>query len=207
MKHTPFSIALMAGGQSTRMGTDKGLLPFMGRPMALYILDQVANLSEDIFIVSNKPDDYRQIAGNIHPDKITGIGALGGIHAALTYAHYGLCLVLACDMPFISKDLIGYLVERTEGVDAVIPDLGDNKLEPFRALYRQTCLPAVEAAIEAGQRKAVSFLPQVKARYINKAELERLNPSLDTFLNINTPEDVVEAEAYARQLAQGEESA
>lgn len=207
MKHTPFSIALMAGGQSKRMGTDKGLLPFMGRPMALYILDQVANLSEDIFIVSNRPDAYHQMTDNIYPDKIAGIGALGGIHSALVYAQHALCLVLACDMPFVSKDLTGYLVERTERVDAVIPDLGGNKLEPFRALYRQTCLPVIEAAIEAGQRKAVSFLPQVKATYISKAELERLNPSLDSFLNINTPEDLVEAEAYARQLAQGEESA
>ena len=197
-----FSIALSAGGQSTRMGRDKGLLPFMGIPMYQYIVNQVLPLSEDVFIITNNVADYSSYDGRVLPDKIPGIGALGGLHAALTYAKHDLCLVLACDMPFINTTLIDCLLGVSDGADVVIPELGPELLEPFRAVYRKSCLAAVERAIQAGERRATGFLPMVKVNKLTRQTLEGINPSLDSFLNINSPKDLAFVEGYAKQNEQ-----
>jgi molybdopterin-guanine dinucleotide biosynthesis protein A len=197
-----FSIALSAGGQSTRMGRDKGLLPFMGIPMYQYILDQVLPLSEDVFIITNNVADYSSYDGRVLPDKIPGIGALGGLHAALTYAQHDLCLVLACDMPFVNRNLVDYLLGASDGADVVIPELGPGLLEPFRAVYRKSCLAAVERAIQAGERRATGFLSMVNVYKLTRPTLEEIDPTLDTFLNINSPKDLAYVEGYAKQNEQ-----
>jgi molybdopterin-guanine dinucleotide biosynthesis protein A len=197
---TSFSVALVAGGKSSRMGTDKGLVSLRGKPLFMYIIDQVTNLSDDIYVVSNNSGSYPAISYRILPDEIPGIGALGGILTALTGAQNELCLVLACDMPFINEPLIKRLLDGVEGRDVAIPQLAPEQLEPFRAIYRKTCLPAIEQAIKDGERRAVGFLPQVNVDVVSRSILEQLNPTLDTFFNINTPEDLAEMEAYARQL-------
>jgi molybdopterin-guanine dinucleotide biosynthesis protein A len=199
---SPFSIAIEAGGKSSRMGQDKGLLIFLGNPLFQHIIDQVADLSDDIFVISNQPERYATTSVPVYGDSIEGIGALGGLFSALRHAQHERCLVLACDMPIVNRDLILHLVRAAPGADAVVPQLDERKLEPFRAVYARSCLPAIESAIQRGERRAVSFLPYVDTLYVAREELEALNPSLDTFLNINTPEDLARVEAYARQLEQ-----
>lgn len=194
----PFSIALLVGGKSSRMGTDKGLVPFMGKPLFQYILDQVTDLSDDVFLITNRPGAYSRSATPKFVDKIPGIGALGGIHSALSYSQHDLCLILAGDMPFVSKALIRRLLLDVHGFDVAIPDLGYDMLEPFRAVYRVTCLKPVELAIQAGERRAVGFLSEVKVNRIQRNALVDLDPKLETFLNINTPGDLTEIEAIAK---------
>jgi molybdopterin-guanine dinucleotide biosynthesis protein A len=179
------------------MGTDKGLLEFRGKKLFSFILDQVQGVSDDVYIISNREDDDIYVPYRVFPDKILDIGALGGIYSALSYAQNALCLILACDMPFVNRALIELLRTEAAGFDAVIPELRDGMLEPFRAIYRTTCLPAVKAAIDAGERRAVSFLPQVKAKRIPPAALAQIDPNLESFVNINTPEDLAQIEARA----------
>lgn len=190
----PISIALLAGGKSSRMGTDKGLIQFKGKKLFSFILDQVQGVSEDVFIISNRDDVEAYTPYQVYPDKIRDIGALGGIYSALSYSQSELCLVLACDMPFVNRALIELLRAEAAGFDAVVPEVGEQMLEPFRAVYRTSCLPAVKAAIDAGERRAVSFLPQVKAKRIPSAVLAQIDPKLESFLNINTPEDLTRVE-------------
>lgn len=196
------SIALIAGGRSSRMGTDKGLLSFMGKPLFMYIIDQVTALSDDVFVISNHPERYTSSEYPIYQDKIPGIGALGGLHSALVHAQHDLCFALACDMPFVNKGILTHLHKNADQFDVVIPQLDTEKLEPFRALYRKTCLPVIEEAIHSGERRAIGFLSRVRTQKIPRSELIRFNPALDTFLNINTPLDLEVIEAYAIQLAQ-----
>lgn len=193
-----FSIAVLAGGKSSRMGTDKGLVPFMGKPLFQYILDQLTGLSDDIFLITNRPEDYAASPYPLFTDTIPEIGALGGIYSALDHSRHELCVILACDMPFISRALIDRLILEIEGFDVAIPDLGEDNLEPFRAVYRLTCIGPVEAGIRAGKRRAVSFLPEVSVKRIPRSVLLDLDPKLRTFLNINTPGDLTEIEAITR---------
>lgn len=176
------------------MGTDKGLLAFRGRTLFQFILDQVQGISDDVYIISNREDVDAYAPYRVFPDKIRHIGALGGIYSALSYSQNELCLVLACDMPFVNRALIELLRTEAAGFEAVIPELGDGMLEPFRAVYRTTCLPEVKAVIDAGERRAVSFLPQVKAKRIPSAVLAQIDPDLQTFINVNTPDDLIRAE-------------
>ncbi len=197
-KSDTFSVALLAGGKSSRMGRDKGLISFMGKPLYLYILDQIQGLSDDIFLISNNPVRYSATTYSIYPDKIHGIGALGGIHSALSYAQHELCFVFACDMPFVNRGLFELVISEVVDFDVAIPELSPEMLEPFRAIYRKTCLQAIESAIHSGERKAIGFLPNVKTNRIPRSAVVQLDPDLESFLNINTPEDWARIEAIAK---------
>jgi molybdopterin-guanine dinucleotide biosynthesis protein A len=198
-KTPAFSISLSAGGKSSRMGRDKGLLSFMGKPLYVYILDQLRGASDDIFLIANDEQGYWQSETPVFADKIADIGALGGIYSALSYAQNDVCLVLACDMPFISLPIIDQLRAAVSNFDVAIPQLGSGLLEPFRAIYRKTCLPIIAKAIKDGERKATAFLPKVKTTFLPAEILTQLDPNLESFLNINTPAELAEVEAIARK--------
>ena len=109
--------------------------------------------------------------------------------------------MVACDMPFASASLIeaaGRLLLQEE-TDVVIPDSGDG-LEPLHAVYRrETCLPAIESAIEADQWRLISWFPQVKVRILQPDEIKAYDPSGLVFWNLNTPEEFAEAEIKAKR--------
>ena len=199
---TDYSIILQAGGQSSRMGTDKALLPFMGTTLLGYIIDQVAPLGREIIIISNNPENYRTFDLPVFSDVYQGWGALGGLHAAIHHAPAELCMVLACDMPFVIPAFLEFLVRASDTYDAVIPRMqATGFTEPFRAVYRKTCLPPIESAIEKKKRRVNSFFDQVRVRYVDQNEIETYDPALHTFLNVNTPEDLQAALAIAERFS------
>ena len=184
------SIVLQAGGQSTRMGEDKGLMSFGGATLIEYILSQIDNLSDTVLVVSNQPYAYAFLGLPVFADVRPGIGALGGLLTAMTYVRTNLAFVLACDMPFINRDLINFMIEQAADQDVVVPVYGDKHyIEPFRGLYAKTCLPAIEKAVLAGKRRAIAFHPDVRVRLISQQEVENYDPGGQTFINVNTPED------------------
>lgn len=192
------SVVIQAGGRSSRMGQDKGLLPFQGTTLTQYILNQVEGYGDETFIISNQPEQYAQFGVPIHTDAIPGYGALGGIYSALYHSSNEQCLILACDMPFIIKPLLDHLVGVAEGYDAVIPRIDPDQLaEPFRAVYRKTCLPVVKFRMEANELKVSDFLEDVNVRFVENKEIQQFDPSLRTFFNVNTPEDLKLAEKMA----------
>ncbi|GAB4580317.1 MAG: hypothetical protein Fur0022_30570 [Anaerolineales bacterium] len=200
------SLVLQAGGKSTRMGQDKALVTFQGMTMIEYILQQTHSLAQDAIIITNTPEDYRFLNLPLFPDVIPNWGALGGLYSALYHAPQESCLVLACDMPFINRPLLDYLISLAPGYDAVIPHLDPTGntmpafAEPFRAVYRKTCLSPIKTAIEAGHRRVISFFDQVRIRFVTRSEIEVFDPDLRTFLNVNTPEDLEKANQLARSL-------
>lgn len=176
------------------MGTDKGLLPFGDGTLIEYILSQVEGLGGEQFIISNKPEDYEHFGLPVVSDVIPDIGALGGVHTAVYHAKYDHALVLACDMPFVNLDLINHIVGLAASHDVVIPQQGSRGwAEPFRAIYGKACLPAIEAVIEQGQRKVISFFDQVDVRYVTPDEVHQFDPEERSFININTRDDLEKA--------------
>lgn len=195
-----FSVVIQAGGESRRMGRDKALVPFMGATLIEYILLQVRGMGNEIVIISNKPDDYFQFGHKVYSDVIKGVGALSGLYTAIHYASNDYCLILGCDMPFVHPELVKNMVEIAEGWDAVIPRLGErNKFEPFKAVYKKSCLGPIKTEIEKGNRKVLSFFDSVQIRYLERDEVEHFDPEFLSFFNVNTPEQLVEAEKIAER--------
>jgi molybdenum cofactor guanylyltransferase len=193
------SICVQAGGESRRMGQDKALMPFLGRPLIQCVVDRLTPIADEVIVTTNRPEDYRFLGLPLFPDLVPGRGALGGLYTALSSATCKNVAVVACDMPFASVALIeaaSRLID-TEDADVVIPDSGGG-LEPMHAVYRrETCIPAIEAAIEADKWKLISWFPQVKVRVLQPDEVKRYDPSGLAFWNLNTPEEFVEAEKMA----------
>ena len=195
------TIVIQAGGQSARMGEDKALKKFLGRPLIQHVIDRVAPIADEIIVTTNRPDDYTFLGLRLVPDLKPGRGALGGLYTAIASAAHPLVAVVACDMPFASRELFAGAIKLidVENADVVIAKT-DGGYEPFHALYRrETCLPAIESAIEADQWKVISWFPQVKVRVLSPAEIKSLDPSGLCFNNLNTPEEFAQAEEASKR--------
>lgn len=193
------TISIQAGGKSSRMGQDKALLPFLGQTLIERIIARIAPVADEIIISTNDPPSYRFLGLPLFTDIYPQRGALGGLHAALACASHPLVAVLACDMPFVSPELINLQKQilLAENVDVVIPS-GPEGLEPLHSLYRrETCLPACERAILADQWKLISWFPQVKVRTLQPDEIGPYDPAGLVFWNLNTPEEFHRAESIA----------
>lgn len=192
MKDT--TIVLQAGGRSTRMGADKATVPFMGTTLMGYVLEQARALSDDILLVSNDHARHGRFGLPMFVDLVPDWGALGGVYTAVHAVTRPWCLLLACDMPFLSLDLVHRMAGLREEADAVIPRVSARGFtEPFRAFYHKDCLGPIESAVQAGKRRVDSFFGEIRVRYFEREEAAAVDPGLRSFFNVNTPEDLAEA--------------
>ena len=193
----PFSIALQAGGASRRMGRDKGLLPFRGLPLIEFIRRQVEGLSDDLFIISNRPQEYAAFGLPVYPDVLPGKGALGGLYTALHHAQCGRCFVLACDMPFVNREMLRWMAALAGEWEAVVPrGARPGWVEPFRGVYAAALKEGLRAALEGGVLRIGEFLSRRRVRYLSPEEIRRFDPRFRTFINLNTPEDLAALQAF-----------
>ena len=194
------TVCIQAGGESSRMGEDKALKTFLGRPMIQRVIERLSPIADEVIVTTNHPEEYAFLNLPLFADLKPGRGALGGLYTAIASAKYPFVGVVACDMPFASATLLEaasrLLVE--EEVDVVIPK-SEEGYEPLHAVYRRaTCLPAIEAAIEADQWRLIAWFPQVKVYTLTADEVKRYDLLGLAFWNVNTPEEFAEAERIAR---------
>jgi molybdopterin-guanine dinucleotide biosynthesis protein A len=190
------TVVIQAGGESRRMGQDKGLAPFLGKPLISRVIQRISPIADELLITTNRPEAYKSLDLPLFPDLIPGRGALGGLYTALSAATFPFVAVVACDMPFINAGLLA--AERdillAEDVAAVIPHLGGG-VEPFHAAYRrEVCLPHIRAALDADKWRADAWFSQVKIHLMRKEQIIQYDPELRSFWNVNTPEELHEAE-------------
>jgi molybdopterin-guanine dinucleotide biosynthesis protein A len=190
------SVVIQAGGESRRMGRDKALAPFLGRTLIERVIARVQPLADELLVTTNQPADYLFLGLPLFIDAIPGRGALGGLYTALSYATRPLVGVLACDMPFASPALLTYqrdLLDDPE-LDAAVPRT-EGGTEPFHAVYRrETCLPAVAGALQANKWRVDAWFAQVNIRFLSPEETARYDPKGRAFWNVNTPDELEEAE-------------
>ena len=192
------TVCIQAGGQSSRMGEDKALKTFLGRPLIQRLIERVSPVADELIVTTNRPEDYVFLGPRLtlHTDLKPGRGALGGLYTAIASAKNPLVAVVACDMPFASAKLIeaGSRLLVEEAADVVIAR-SEEGYEPLHAVYRRaTCLPAIEAAIDADQWKVIAWFPKVKVRILTPEEIKGYDPLGLAFWNVNTPEEFAEAE-------------
>jgi molybdopterin-guanine dinucleotide biosynthesis protein A len=196
------TVAIQAGGESRRMGHDKALLPFLGQPLIVRVLERLKPLADEILITTNRPQAYQFLGLPLYPDQQPGRGALGGLYTALNAASHPLVAVVACDMPFVSAALLSAMRDAllATQADIAIPVTGEGS-EPFHAVYRRlTCLPQVQQALEAGKWRVDSWFSQVQLYPMQPDEIRRYDPDGVCFWNVNTPEELKAAQQLAELL-------
>jgi molybdopterin-guanine dinucleotide biosynthesis protein A len=195
------TIAIQAGGESRRMGQDKACLPFLGQPLIARIVTRLSALADELIVTTNQPGAYNFLGLPLYTDIRPRRGALGGLYTALVRASQPLVAVVACDMPFANPDLLAFQAKllQDEAVDLVLP-LTLAGYEPLHAVYRrETCLAAVEWALENDQWKLISWFAKVKVRALSAEECRLYDPQGLAFANVNTPDELAEAELVARR--------
>ena len=187
------SAAVLVGGQSRRMGRDKAFIEIHGRPMLARVIERLRPLFEEMMIVGSEEASYAGYGLPVHSDLRPGMWSLGGIHTALSRSAGPQVFCTACDMPFISTEVVAALLQRAGGGhDAVIPMVA-GELEPLCAVYARKILPAIEKDLDASVRRIKTTLSSLDVAVVDAEDLRPYDPELLTFFNINTPEDLEKA--------------
>jgi molybdopterin-guanine dinucleotide biosynthesis protein A len=190
---------ILAGGASSRMGTNKARLPLAGKLFIQRIAEIMHNVVSDVTVVGQNFEDLGlRSVSDIHPRW----GALGGIHTALANCQSKWALITACDLPFVTPALFERLSNFRQQHDAVVPIQPDLVPQPLCGLYKVTpCLEQASELISGGQRRPLDLLDRVKTKWVQFEELDDLAGAKKFFVNINTPEDYY----YARQKGVAED--
>ena len=190
---------ILAGGASSRMGSNKALLPQKGVRFIEVIYRTLAELFEEVIVVTNTPEQYAFLPCKKVPDLYPGKGVLAGIHSGLFHSSEPAIFTVACDMPHLNTALIRHLVSLSAGVDIVIPST-EGGMEPLHALYRKGCQPALEELLqESAQVRVVAILSRVQVRKVLPEEIAPFDPEYKSFVNINTPEDYFRLKSCSKE--------
>jgi len=191
---------VIAGGKSSRMGADKAFLDFGGQTLLDSALAVMGAVCERVAIVGDparfakyESAKYKAVVADI----FSGCGPLAGIHAALVHSPAELNLMLAVDMPFVSKELLGFLFAAAADEDnhaIVTVPRTSHGFQPLCAVYRREFSTTAEEALRAGKYKIDAAFSGVAIRVIEEAELAAAGFSEQSFFNMNTPQDRLAAE-------------
>jgi molybdopterin-guanine dinucleotide biosynthesis protein A len=187
------TVVIQAGGRSARLWQDKGLIPLGDKPMIEHVIRRVEGLGDELMITTPRPWAYARYAARLVSDPELHAGPLVGLQTALQAASHQTVLVLACDMPFVERELLEHMLSFASQADAVVPQ-HNGWYEPLQAVYSRRCLPAIEEAIASGEKRVVSFFPSVRLLTVGRPILDQLDPRGLSFFNVNTQEDLVRAE-------------
>jgi FdhD protein len=179
---------ILAGGASSRMGSNKAFLSYQGGMLIEAIHRQMAALFDEVLLVTNTPELFDFLPCRKVPDQIPGLGALSGIHSGLRHSPTPYVFVIACDMPHLNPGLIRHLASLAAGCDVVIPESGDG-MEPLHAIYGKNALDPMEEALRSGEGRIVDLFGKVTVRKVSREEVSRFDPTFLSFRNINTPQD------------------
>ncbi len=179
---------ILAGGKSQRMGSNKALLKYGD---TTFIERQIARLSkifQEIILSANDTSIYAHLLLPVVPDVIPGKGPLSGICAGIMHATNHYTFAVACDMPFISEEVILYLKQFITDYDVVVPRT-ERGLEPLHAFYSKNCIPPMQQCLKEGRLRVIDFFSEVKVKIVNEEELRVLAPAIQPLINLNTPEE------------------
>jgi len=194
------SAIALAGGKSKRLGTDKSLLKIDHEWLLQRILNALATLSDDVFVVANDQEKLAHLAVRVVPDVPPGMGPLGGIYAGLQSMRHERGVFVACDMPFLNLELLRYMILLSADFDVVIPRVGENT-EPLHAIYSKACAQPIADLLNRQGRRVIGFFHQVRVRYVEQQEIESFDPQHLSFFNINTVEDLDQMRHLIRRRA------
>jgi molybdopterin-guanine dinucleotide biosynthesis protein A len=185
--------AILAGGRARRMGgADKGALEIGGRRIIDRQLAELAAIAADVLIVANDTAGRQQYGARIVADRIAGVGPLGGLYTALLEARHETVLVIACDMPFVTRGLLARLAAELSPEDDAVMPRSARGLEPLCAAYRRRCAEVARAHIERGDLELARLGRDIRVRELGSEVLAPYGGD-HAFENVNTPHDYARA--------------
>lgn len=186
---------ILAGGKNSRMGTNKAFLKINQNRLIDKTLEIYRRLFAEIIIVTNDPLSYLDFTdAALVTDIYKGKGPLGGIYTGLFYAKNPFVFVSACDMPFLNRDFIQYLVDQTGRHDVIVPELSEG-YQPLHAIYSRNCLPSIKRLLLMDKLKITGFYRDMRVLAIGTEQIQPFNPDGRLFHNLNTPEDFAQVKS------------
>lgn len=173
---------MLAGGKSKRMGSNKSLLPLLGKPLIQHVCEQIRPCFDELLIAGGSSRRFSFLDVPVIQDEVPGQGPLRAIVSALAVSRHDLNFVIACDIPCVNKALLRNLLRQARGCDCVVPVTIEGHYEPLFAVYRKSALPAMRRALEDGERRVVAALSRCRVKTV------QIPPS-DEIKNINTMDD------------------
>ncbi|RLC65452.1 MAG: molybdenum cofactor guanylyltransferase [Chloroflexi bacterium] len=186
---------ILAGGKSSRLGRDKALQAIGDKSLLQWVIDRLIILSSEIIVVTahgkaipcSSATRIKTVA-DIYPSKSPLVGIYSGLMASASPR----AIVVGCDMPFLSVGLLKYMAQICSNFDIVIPQIED-KLEPLCAVYSKNCVAPIRWLLEQNELKISRLFTLVKAKYVEKDEINRFDPEHLSFFNINSKTDLGKA--------------
>lgn len=191
----PVSAILLAGGKSSRLGTDKAKVKLDGESVMIQaIAEKLSGLSEDI-VVSTNGRRYEDITIPVRwaIDVRPGAGSLMGLYSGLLSAKHDYAVAVACDMPFINIELLKYMISLPRDYDALLPKIGE-QTEQLHSIYSKNCLPKMEKYLNSGHLKITSFMDEIDVKYVDEDIINKYDPRHLSFFNVNTAQQLNEAQ-------------
>ncbi len=185
------TVAILAGGKSERMGTDKSMMMVDGMPLLRRVLDRVQPLGYPLLLVTNTPDTHAEFDVAMTGDIVPDMGSLGGLYTAIDRAETDLVMVVACDMPSLDTPLITHQIHEADKlpeIDALVPRV-NSQPQPLHAVYRKQALPAIKAQIDAGELRLGALLDRLRVFWMEEDEIRAYDAHLSSFVNLNTPQE------------------
>jgi molybdopterin-guanine dinucleotide biosynthesis protein A len=181
---------ILSGGKSIRMGENKAFIQIEGVPIIRRIYDLFKQLFQEVIIVTDQKDLFSNFDSRICSDLIPGKGALGGLYTGIFFSSFQHSFCVACDMPFIRKSLVQYLIENIDDADVIVPRTKDG-LQPLHAIYSKHCIDPIRKLIDAGRSKIIDLYCQVNVKIVDEKDFLCLDPGRESFINVNTPEELL----------------
>ncbi len=182
------AVVIMAGGRSKRFGSNKALVSWKGKTLIENVLEKAARACPNLVLSVAKPDDFRWLDVQKVVDRIKGIGPMGGLYSCLKTLPYENVLLVACDMPMLSPELIGFMLEYQCDEPILIPRTGE-RLHPLHARYHRSLLPVIEKLITKNRYKMAELFNEVPVNVITPSDVKPIDLGF-CLSNINTPDDL-----------------
>ena len=179
---------ILTGGSSKRYGKNKAFLDIEGTPLIDRITEDMKNIFERVILVTSEKKGYEYLEIPVVEDLIKGLGPIGGIYTGLMSIPSQTGFFVACDMPFINRQLVRYMVDIRDNHAAVVPSVAD-EIEPLHAIYAQSCLGPIRNLIDSKRYQVRLVYDQIPVRYVKEDEIRRFGSPTKAFLNINTPDE------------------
>lgn len=174
---------ILAGGNSSRMGEDKGLMMIEDKPMIQHVIDVLQGIVEDIIIVSNN-NEYEQFGCRVFSDEVKGKGPLGGIYTGLLHSNTQSSLVLSCDIPYVNANLLNLIISHSEGYDITIPQK-NGLTHQLMGVFSKRCVMTFKNALDDNELKLIDVFKKLNLNIIDANQF-----SQRLFTNVNDRDDI-----------------
>ena len=176
---------ILAGGKSSRMGSNKGLMLFKGKPLIQHVIEQLEPAVKRVVLVADNAA-YEQFGLDVIPDLIKDIGPAGGVYSALMHTDTGHNFIVSCDMPFVKTNAIEYIIQRSFHSQITLP-VHHQKTEPLCGVYAKECLTKWHELVLQNVIRLHDMITYFKLLKLNVDNNKLFNDPL--FQNINTKYD------------------